>query len=107
MNALARDVVTHIGATENEAIARFYDKVGLGNLYRYAVTPKALKGVIARFTAKGYETLRIPMKSTSDSVVCYQMLLMYNGVEIAHQDLQIETRIGEIVEHAPVEVSTR
>ena len=99
MNTLAQDVATFLAEAENEAIARIYDKVGLGNMYRAAATARALKHVIAQFTKKGYETYRHTINTGVNGTLRYQMLLLHNGVEVAHQDIEVEIKIGEMAEH--------
>ena len=99
MNTLAQDVATFIAEAENKAIARNYDKVGLGNMYRAAATARALKHVIAQFTKKGYETYRHTINTGVDGTLRYQMLLLRNGVEVASQDIEVVIKIGEMVEH--------
>lgn len=98
MNSLSRDVAEHIGAVENEAVARFYDHVGLGNMYRAAVSGQGIKQVIAQFTKRGYETTRIPIGAEKNDTLRYQMLLLHEGREVARQDIKITTAIGDIVE---------
>ena len=104
MNTLAQDTATFLAKAENEAIARFYDKVGLGNMYRAAVSAQGLKHVITQFTKKGYETYRHTINTGVDGTLRYQMLLLHNGVEIAHQDIKVVIEIGEMVEHGMQEV---
>ena len=99
MNTLAQDVATFLAEAENEAIARFYDKVGLGNMYRAAATARALKHVIAQFMKKGYETYRHTINTGVNGTLRYQMLLLRNGVEVASQDIEVVIEIGEMVEH--------
>lgn len=105
MNTLSQEVGTFIAKAENEAIARFYDKVGLGNMYRAAATARALKHVIAQFTKMGYETYRHTISTGVDGTTLrYQMLLLHNGVEVAHQDIEVVIKIGEMVQHGTQEV---
>ena len=103
MNTLSQEVGTSIAEAENEAIARFYDKVGLGNMYRAAVSAQGLKHVIAQFTKRGYETYRHTINTGVDGTLRYQMLLMHNGVEVASQDIEVVIEIGEMVEHGTQE----
>ena len=103
MNTMPKGVAEFIGTTENEAIARFYDRVGLGNLYRRANNTRSLKQVIGRFTKRGYEIVRVheiirmSAEGGSDTTVRYQMILLHEGVEIASQNIRVEAKITDMV----------
>ena len=104
MNTMPKGVAEFIGATENEAVARFYDKVGLGSPYRRADNIQAIRHVIKMFLERGYEIVRIPIEAKSKTEARYQMSLLYHGLEIASQDISIQANIEAIVVYDASEV---
>ena len=92
MKTIAQQTMLPIHAAEADACARLYDLVGLGDEYRAPFDVGSHRNVIAEFTRRGYETVRIVSKVGAD----YQMLLLHNGVEVACILISIDIRIGDV-----------
>jgi hypothetical protein len=89
MKTIAEDMARFIVESEEEAVARFYDLIELGDDYRAAGTVKEIKRVISLFRGRGYEICRSVVSDGLDGTMRYRMLLMHEGIEIARQDIEV------------------
>lgn len=89
MKTIAAEMADRILVTEEEAIARFYDHVGLGVEYRAAETSTGTRRIIREFKDAGYKVSRMETEDENT----FRMILWHDGVVIAWQDIMVEIHI--------------
>ncbi len=99
MKTIANEMARFLVEAEEEAIARFYDHVELGDEYRAAETIKEIKHVISVFRKRGYEIYRSVVSDGIDGTMRYRMILMHEGIEIARQDIKVTIETGYMEEN--------
>ena len=77
---------------EDEAVARFYDHVGLGAEYRAADTSNETRRIIREFKDAGYKVSRLEMETENT----FRMILWHNGVVTAWQDITVSIATSTI-----------
>ncbi len=90
MRTIAAEMADRILVTEDEAVARFYDHVGLGAEYRAAETSNETRRIIREFREAGYKVSRLEMEAENT----FRMILWHDGVVTAWQDITVLTDIS-------------
>ena len=90
MKTIAEEMRDPLVMAEDEAVARFYDHVGLGAEYRAAETSNETRRVIREFRNTGYKVARIELEDENT----FRMILWHNGVVTAWQDITVTIDIS-------------
>lgn len=90
MRTIAAEMADRILVTEDEAVARFYDHVGLGAEYRAADTSNETRRIIREFREAGYKVLRLELESENT----FRMILWHDGVVTAWQDITVKIDVS-------------
>ena len=90
MKTIAEEMRDPLLLAEDEAVARFYDHVGLGAEYRAAETSNETRRVIREFRNTGYKVSRMEMEDENT----FRMILWHDGVVSAWQDITVSVNIG-------------
>ena len=75
---------------EDEAVARFYDHIGLGAEYRAAETSNETRRIIREFKDAGYKVSRLKL----EDVNTFRMILWHDGVVLAWHDITVDIDIS-------------
>lgn len=90
MRTIATEMHDPLLMAEGEAVARFYDHVGLGAEYRAAVTSNETRRIIREFKEAGYRVSRLDTEDENT----FRLMLWYDGVVRAWQDITVDVRIA-------------
>lgn len=90
MRTIATEVTDSITMIEDEAIARFYDHVGLGAEFRASETSNETRRIIRKFKDAGYKVSRLELEAENT----FRMILWYDGVVMTWQDITVNIDIS-------------
>ena len=90
MKTIAEEMRGLLLLAEDEAVARFYDHVGLGAEYRAAETSNETRRIIREFRDAGYKVSRLEMEDENT----FRMILWHDGVVAAWQDITVDIDIS-------------
>lgn len=90
MRTIAEEMRDPLLMAEDEAVARFYDHVGLGAEYRAAETSNETRRIIREFKDAGYKVSRLELEAEN----AFRMVLWYNGVICVWQDIMVSIDIS-------------
>ncbi len=90
MKTIAEEMRDQLLLAEDEAVARFYDHVGLGAEYRAAETSNETRRVIREFRNTGYKVSRLEMEAENT----FRMILWHDGVVTTWQDITVRIDIS-------------
>ena len=85
MRTIAEEMRDPLLLAEDEAVARFYDHVGLGAEYRAAETSNETRRIIREFKEAGYKVARLEMEEENT----FRMILWHDGIVTAWQDITV------------------
>ena len=85
MKTIAQEMTDPLLLAEDEAVARFYAHVGLGQEYRAAETSNETRRIIREFKESGYKVSRLEMEAENT----FRMILWHDGVVTAWQDITV------------------
>jgi len=89
MKTIAQEMGERLLLIEDEAVARFYDLIGLGAEYRAADTSTETRRIVRDFKDTGYKVSRLELE---DGI--FRMILWHNGVVYAWQDIIVNAQLG-------------
>lgn len=92
MRTIAEEMRDPLLLAEDEAVARFYDHVGLGAEYRAAETSNETRRIIREFKDAGYKVSRLELEDENT----FRMILWHNGVVYAWQDITVNIDISHM-----------
>ena len=90
MKTIAEEMRGTLLMAEDEAVARFYDHVGLGAEYRAAETSNETRRIIREFRDAGYKASRLEMEDETT----FRMILWHDGVVSAWQNIIVDIDIS-------------
>ena len=90
MRTIAIEAAERILNIEEEAVARFYDHVNLGEEYRAADTSSEVRRMVREFRESGYKISRLEIGDEST----FRMTLYHNGVVCAWQDITVDVTLS-------------
>lgn len=90
MKTIAEQMRDPLLLAEDEAVARFYDHVGMGAEYRAAETSNETRRIIREFREAGYKVSRLEMEADNT----FRMILWHDGVVTAWQDITVRIDIS-------------
>ena len=85
MRTIAEEMRAPLLVAEEEAVARFYDHVGLGAEYRAAETSDDTRRIIREFKDAGYKVARLELEDENT----FRMILWHDGVVTAWQNITV------------------
>ena len=90
MKTIAEEMRGPLLLAEDEAVARFYDHIGLGAEYRAAETSNETRRIIREFKDARYKVTRLELEDENT----FRMILWHNGVVSAWQDIMVDIDIS-------------
>ena len=90
MRTIAAEMRDPLLIAEEEAVAMFYDHVGLGEEYRAADTSNETRRLIREFRDAGYKVARLELEEENT----FRMILWHAGVVSAWQDITVKIDIS-------------
>ena len=90
MKTIAEEMRGPLLLAEDEAVARFYDHIGLGAEYRAAETSNETRRIIREFKDARYKMSRLEL----EDVNTFRMILWHDGVVLAWQDITVDIDIS-------------
>ena len=90
MKTIAEEMRGPLLLAEDEAVARFYDHIGLGAEYRAAETSNETRRIIREFKDAGYKISRLELEAENT----FRMILWHDGVVSAWQNITVDIDIS-------------